>query len=210
MIALIIYFVGVGIVLATLIYYWFLDNRSITLREVMILCLVSLFSWIIIIIALLMYWDERIEKRKLRKRQTVALLIGAVFLLGTTAFTSCEEGGPIHAPMGSGTAPFYQSSRGWRESRTRRGRRGPWTRRDSPGPATEGPRAECSSPGRRAPPTRPRCSALRPHGRSRWNGSPPPAPCGCGRQRPAALSVRSIPCSISPFTAAGWIHAAGL
>lgn len=109
MIALIIYFVGVGIVLATLIYYWFLDNRSITLREVMILCLVSLFSWIIIIIALLMYWDERIEKRKLRKRQTVALLIGAVFLLGTTAFTSCEEGGPIHAPMGSGTAPFYQT-----------------------------------------------------------------------------------------------------
>ena len=107
--ALIIYFVGVGIVLATLIYYWFLDNRSITLREVMILCLVSLFSWLIIYIALLMYWDERTEKRKLRKRQAIILVVGAVSLLGTLAFTSCEEGSSIHAPMGSANQSFYHT-----------------------------------------------------------------------------------------------------
>lgn len=109
MIALIIYFVGVGIVLATLIYYWFLDNRSITLREVMILCLVSLFSWLIIYIALLMYWDERTEKRKLRKRQAITLVVGAVSLLGTLAFTSCEEGGSIHAPMGHASSSYYHT-----------------------------------------------------------------------------------------------------
>ena len=41
-------------------------------------------------------------------KQTALLVIG-VALFGTLAFTSCEEGGSIHAPMGSASSSFYHT-----------------------------------------------------------------------------------------------------
>ena len=42
-------------------------------------------------------------------KQIAILAIGAVALLGSLAFTSCEEGGSIHAPMGSANQSFYHT-----------------------------------------------------------------------------------------------------
>ena len=43
-------------------------------------------------------------------KQKAILVIGAVALLGTFVLTSCGKGdGSIHAPMGSGTSPYYQT-----------------------------------------------------------------------------------------------------
>ena len=42
-------------------------------------------------------------------KQIAILAIGAVALLGSLAFTSCEEGGSIHAPMGSASSSFYHT-----------------------------------------------------------------------------------------------------